>query len=241
MLRLRLRLRLILRLRLRLILILILILTLILILILIPIPILILILYYTILYYFLLWHVLYYFPLGSIVLRCVTLALSLCTPSRSGRSMHGACERRESCRCCAMSCYDTGVCEKTLLLHEPLPCNPTAEAALQPLIWCSASFNSSVSCSPEDCFFHRHRYDISWYAMSDCTILYIHYWHYCLLWYIGSCRITLASSPCPSSRSSSSTFSTWTARAGSSVRPCCSRATRARPAANALTIVLLLY
>ena len=33
---------------------------------------------------------------------------------------------------------DTGVCEKTLLLGEPLPCNTAAETALRPLIWCSA-------------------------------------------------------------------------------------------------------
>ena len=28
----------------------------------------------------------------------------------------------------------TGVCEKTFLLREPLPCSPTAETAIQPLI-----------------------------------------------------------------------------------------------------------
>ena len=31
----------------------------------------------------------------------------------------------------------TGVCEKTLLLGEPLPCNLSAVTAIQPLIWCS--------------------------------------------------------------------------------------------------------
>ena len=30
----------------------------------------------------------------------------------------------------------TGVCEKTLLLLEPWPCNPAAETATQPQIWC---------------------------------------------------------------------------------------------------------
>ena len=29
----------------------------------------------------------------------------------------------------------TGVCEKTLFLCKPLPCNPAAETAVQPLVW----------------------------------------------------------------------------------------------------------
>ena len=32
-----------------------------------------------------------------------------------------------------------GVCEKALLSCKPIPCSPTAETALQLLIWCSES------------------------------------------------------------------------------------------------------
>ena len=46
----------------------------------------------------------------------------------------------------------------TLLLCEPRSCNPAAETALQPLVWCSESFSSQGYSSPEECFFHRHRY-----------------------------------------------------------------------------------
>ena len=55
---------------------------------------------------------------------------------------------------------------KTLLLHEPLPCNPAAETALQPLISCSESSSSDVYSSPEECFFHRH-----WYCLGGTTCL----------------------------------------------------------------------
>ena len=47
---------------------------------------------------------------------------------------------------------------KALLLGEPSPCNPSAETALQPLIWCSESLSSYMDSSPEECFFHRRRY-----------------------------------------------------------------------------------
>ena len=47
----------------------------------------------------------------------------------------------------------TGVCGKTLLLRQPLPCNPAAETALQPLIWCLESSFVFVSSSPEGWFF----------------------------------------------------------------------------------------
>ena len=42
---------------------------------------------------------------------------------------------------------------KTLLLREPLPCNPAAETAIQPLIWCSESQHSNVYSFREECFF----------------------------------------------------------------------------------------
>ena len=48
---------------------------------------------------------------------------------------------------------DAGVCENTSLLRGPLPCNPAAETALQPMIWCSESLFSHLSASPEYCFF----------------------------------------------------------------------------------------
>ena len=38
--------------------------------------------------------------------------------------------------------FDTGVCEKTFILRRPLPCNPAAETAPKPLIWCSGSLYS---------------------------------------------------------------------------------------------------
>ena len=37
---------------------------------------------------------------------------------------------------------NTGVCETKFLLGEPLPCNPSAETAIQPLIWCSEGLYS---------------------------------------------------------------------------------------------------
>ena len=53
--------------------------------------------------------------------------------------------------------HDTGVCEKALLLGEPLPCDPAAETAILPLIWHSEGLSSRGSSLPEECFFHRHR------------------------------------------------------------------------------------
>ena len=59
--------------------------------------------------------------------------------------------------------------KQTLLSYEPLPCNPTPETARQPLIWCSESMINQGSSSPEECFFHRHRYELSvkWMAVCD--------------------------------------------------------------------------
>ena len=47
----------------------------------------------------------------------------------------------------------TGVCEKTLLLCQTLPCNPAAETALQTLIWCSENIFSRGLSFPEECIF----------------------------------------------------------------------------------------
>ena len=43
-----------------------------------------------------------------------------------------------------VACSDTCVCEQTLLLGGPLPCNPAPETALQPLIWHSESLSSRM-------------------------------------------------------------------------------------------------
>ena len=56
-------------------------------------------------------------------------------------------------RCSLHIPYNTGVFEKTLLLCEPVPCNPVAETALQPLIQHSESLSPQASSSPEECFF----------------------------------------------------------------------------------------
>ena len=48
---------------------------------------------------------------------------------------------------------------KTLLLRKPSLCSPTAETALEPLIWCSESLYSQGSSSPEGCFCFKRRYD----------------------------------------------------------------------------------
>ena len=50
----------------------------------------------------------------------------------------------------------TGVCEKSFLLSEPLPCNPEAETAIQPLIWHCEGLSSQLSCFPKECSFHGH-------------------------------------------------------------------------------------
>ena len=64
-----------------------------------------------------------------------------------GTAEYVSCSMRHACR-------HTGVCGKTLLLGEPLPCNPAAETALEPLIWCSESLFPYKSSSPEVLFFH---------------------------------------------------------------------------------------
>ena len=48
--------------------------------------------------------------------------------------------------------------KQTPLLCRLLHCDQAAETALRPLIWCSGSLYSYMYCSPEACFFHRHRY-----------------------------------------------------------------------------------
>ena len=53
-----------------------------------------------------------------------------CTP----RSMHNIFRLQ----------YDAGFCQKMFLLRKPLPCNPAADIALQPLIGHSESFSSHV-------------------------------------------------------------------------------------------------
>ena len=45
-----------------------------------------------------------------------------------------------------------GVCEKTPLLREPWSCNPAAETADQPQIWCFQSWCCNQSPYPEECF-----------------------------------------------------------------------------------------
>ena len=46
-----------------------------------------------------------------------------------------------------------------LLLCKPLPCSPSAETAIQPLIWSLESWFSHLSSNPDECLFHRRRYD----------------------------------------------------------------------------------
>ena len=43
--------------------------------------------------------------------------------------------------------------KRTLLSGKPSPCNPAAETALQPLMWCSESLSSHGSSHPEEFFF----------------------------------------------------------------------------------------
>ena len=45
------------------------------------------------------------------------------------------------------------------LLLEPGPRDPAAETAIQPRICCVQSWFSNPSSYPEECLFHRHRYD----------------------------------------------------------------------------------
>ena len=45
--------------------------------------------------------------------------------------------------------------KQALLLGEPLPCNPEAETARQPLIWRSESLSSQGNHFPDECFFQR--------------------------------------------------------------------------------------
>ena len=49
--------------------------------------------------------------------------------------------------------FHTGVCEKTVLFCELLPCNPAAETAFRPLILCFSSKCSQGSPYPEEWFF----------------------------------------------------------------------------------------
>ena len=53
----------------------------------------------------------------------------------------------------------TGLCGKTPLFCKPLPCSPTAETAIQRLIWCSGSLYFHEFSSPGESFFTGHRYD----------------------------------------------------------------------------------
>ena len=50
---------------------------------------------------------------------------------------------------------NTGACEKTLLSGGPLPCNPEAEAALQPMIWHSEGLAFQGYYFPEDILFSQ--------------------------------------------------------------------------------------
>ena len=59
-----------------------------------------------------------------------------------------------------------GVCEQTFLLCNP--CNPAADTALQPLIWCFEGSFSQTSSSPEELFVHRH-----WLTNDDDNALYV--------------------------------------------------------------------
>ena len=72
-------------------------------------------------------------------------AASAMEPSRS--------VKRETCVTAATNhCYYWCLWKETLLFCRPLPCNPAAEAALQPVIWRSEGSCSQVSSSPEECF-----------------------------------------------------------------------------------------
>ena len=64
--------------------------------------------------------------------------------------------------CYRVSSYRvTPVCVKnTLLSCEPLPGNPAAEIALQPLIWCSESPSSPCILFSGGVFFHSDRYEV---------------------------------------------------------------------------------
>ena len=69
---------------------------------------------------------------------------------------------------------------KTLLARKPWPCNPAAETALQPLICFLWNQIAHVSSSPEECFFHGHRYDMPGYLGTSkcCGVRYIHIYIY---------------------------------------------------------------
>ena len=43
--------------------------------------------------------------------------------------------------------------DKTFPLCQPLPCNPAAESAIQPLIWCFENISSYMVYFPEELFF----------------------------------------------------------------------------------------
>ena len=62
---------------------------------------------------------------------------------------------------------DTGVCETTLLLREPWPCDLAAETAIQPQIRCFQSWCSNLSSYPEECFFTNTGMSwVLWYELS---------------------------------------------------------------------------
>ena len=58
----------------------------------------------------------------------------------------------------------------SFLLGEPLPCNPEAETALQPLIWHSEGLSFQLKYFLEECAFHSHRFLDATHAAH--TILY---------------------------------------------------------------------
>ena len=83
---------------------------------------------------------------------------------------------------------------KTLLLREPWPCNPVAKTSILPRF---GALNTEISThySPEECVFHRHRYDECYCALivhSNACLNYIivlkchHIMLYCI---IVSCHI----------------------------------------------------
>ena len=57
------------------------------------------------------------------------------SPSRRLRPMQ--CRVTLHARCTCRESSATAVCDKKHLLGEPLPCNPSAEAVIQPLMWYS--------------------------------------------------------------------------------------------------------
>ena len=74
------------------------------------------------------------------------------------QDLHRAClDVPVCCVALVVLACGTGVCEKTLLLGEPLPWKAPAETALQPLLWHSEGLSFQGYHFLEECFF-RHRY-----------------------------------------------------------------------------------